>query len=87
MATLTFLSESKGFRYESENYTLTGNKVSRNGNFEAVDGGAIQKGDKHIGTFYVRIETEPKITISNVDSSEFLAVYAEVKDLIDELWH
>ena len=87
MATLTFLSESKGFRYESGNYTLTGNRVSRNGNFESVDGGAIIKGDKHIGAFYVRIETTPKITLSNVDSSEFLAAYEVLSDLVDELWH
>lgn len=85
MATLTFLSESKGFRYESGNYILTGNKVVRNDNFESIDGGAILKDEQHIGTFYIRMEEDPKITISNVGLSEHQTVLELVKDLIDEL--
>lgn len=86
MAKLSYTSESKGFRYEEDDYTVTGNKVSRENTLVSIDGGTIQKGDAYVGSFCVRFDDgTPRVSINDVVLDEHDSVSAIVKTLLDAL--
>lgn len=86
-ATLTYTTEVKGFIYEDETYKLTGNKTTDSlGVFCSVDNGSIQKGGNYIGGYYARIENgKVRLSISDLDPEDYIAVYNLIHDLIEEL--
>lgn len=86
MATLTYTTESKGFRYEDGNYVLTGNKVLVDDAMTSVDGGGIQKAGAYIGNFYVRFDGgSPIVSVNNVEASEMIVVMGIINALITAL--
>lgn len=83
---LVYTNESKGFKYTEGDYELTGNKVAQNGVMTSVEGGSVQKNGTYIGNFYVRIENgTPKISLTNLDASEFIAVFGIISNLLTKL--
>lgn len=86
MATLNYTTESRGFEYKDGQYTLTGNKVSKDGTMTVIDGGNAQKTGAFIGSFYVRFEnSQPKITVNNVVSTEIINVINLINALVAAL--
>lgn len=86
MATLNYTTESRGFEYKDGQYTLTGNKVSKNGAMTTIDGGNVHKAGAFLGSFYVRFEQgQPKITVSNVAAAEIVDVINHIDALVATL--
>lgn len=85
-AKLTYTSESKGFKYEDGDFTLTGNKMITDGKMTSVDGGLVQKAGQYDGNFYIGFTSEtPKFSISNVDSADIVTVVTLINALIEAL--
>lgn len=86
-STLTYISESRKFRFEDGTFTLLGERESVDGVMTTLrNGQVLSDGKIPCGMFFVRFtDGHAKITIQDVADSNYDAVLESVRNLIEAL--